>query len=346
MKEGSIFTVIEFPASWPLSYRTIIFQDTVGDSIISIYGNQEGQIEIQIGHITFRSQSIIFTLDKRCLLSILWNFTNDSKIECFINSVKIENANQREVFYVKSNQAISDNRKSLDYEQASVLCEPWISWRLERYGSQKAQPKKDRTLKSIDQQVQDLNNSLISLEHWLSHFRGKECLFFINVLPYLRSLLFWADKNTKNYNPLLFRIAGSLNLALPIFAFKDRIKNTLDNELFSKALIHRVHNYPSITRENPKQEIMDFQEWLNTEIIVERLQQGQQIYRWKDILFESANTISAAHFDDDIPIFIENLLQSISWDESIFYKYIMTITEMTLVLGRYIILKSSQSGSF
>jgi hypothetical protein len=65
----------------------------------------------------------------------------------------------------------------------------------------------------------------------------------------------------------------------------------------------------------------------------------------KDILFESANTISAAHFDDDIPILIENLLQSVSWDESVFYKYIVTITEMTLVLGRYIISKSSQSGS-
>jgi|688.fasta_scaffold96645_3 hypothetical protein len=345
MKEGSIFTVIQFPASWPLSYRAIIFQETIDDSIISIYGNQEAQIEIEIDHITFRSQSIIFTLPNRCLLSILWNFTNESKIECFINSVKIENANHREIFYVKSNQAISDNRKSLDYEQASVLCEPWISWRLERYGSQKAQPKKDRTLKSLEQQVQELNDSLISLEHCLSHFRGKERLFLINVLPHLRSLLFWADKNTKNYNPLFFRIAGSLNLALPIFAFKDRIKDTLNDELFLRALIHRVHNYPSITRENPRQEIMDFQEWINMEVIVERLQQGQQVYRLKDILFESANTISAAHFDDDIPILIENLLQSVSWDESVFYKYIVTITEMTLVLGRYIISKSSQSGS-
>jgi hypothetical protein len=90
---------------------------------------------------------------------------------------------------------------------------------------------------------------------------------------------------------------------------------------------------------------MDFQEWINMEVIVERLQQGQQVYRLKDILFESANTISAAHFDDDIPILIENLLQSVSWDESVFYKYIVTITEMTLVLGRYIISKSSQSGS-
>jgi hypothetical protein len=345
MQEGSIFTVIEFPANWPLSYKAIIYQEMIGDSIISIYGNQEAQIEVQIDNVTFRSQSIIFTIAKRCILSILWNFANKSTIECFINSVKLEDANHRKIFYVKSNQTISDNCKSLDHEQASVLCEPWISWRFERYGSQKAHPKKARTIKSLDQQVQELHDSLISLEHYLSHFRDKERLLLINVLPHLRSLLFWPDNSTKNYNPLLFRIAGSLNIALPIFTFKNRIKDTLNDEPFSKALIHKVHNYPSIIRENPRQEIIDFQEWLNMEIIIERLQQDHKIYRWKDVLFESANTISAAHFDDDIPIFIENLRQSISWDESVLYKYIMTITETTLILGHYIISKSSQSGS-
>ena len=343
MKEGSIFLVIDFPVNWPPPFKKIMFQEIVKGSHISILVNEEGQIETQIDSETFISQTIIFTLAKRGILSIFWNFNKEPKIECFINSILLNTTECKEILYVRSNPELNDPTPSFNYQEASNQCKEWIVWRSERYGALKPNTKKSRMIKSLNQQIQDLNDSLYSLRHYISYFQDKERIFLINTLPHLRSLLFWPDGKAKNYNPLLFRVAGYFRLGLPIFAFKDRIKGTIDNPLFSNSLFHRVNNYPSITKQNPNQELMDFQEWLNMEVVVDRSENYQHIYRWKDILFESANTVSAAHFDDDVPVFIDTLKGCFVWDNSLFYTYIMTITQTTLTLGDYVISKAKET---
>jgi len=345
MKEGSIFAVIYFPENWPPPLKSIIFQEKVNDSQICIFVNNEGQLEINIDSENFTSQTILFTLAKRGILSIFWDLNKTPKLKAFLNSVELKSYDCKEIFYVKSQPEIKDYTLSFDHEEASTLCQEWISWRSGRYSSPKLYAKQYRRIKSIDQQIQDLNDSLASLNHYVCTFKNQERLFLMNTLPHLRSLLFWADRKSKNYNPLLFRVAGYLKLPLPIFAFKDRIKNTIDNPLFSDALLHRDNNYPSVTQQYSNQELLDFQEWLNMEIIVDRSEAEQKIYRWKDILFESANTISAAHFDDDIPIFIDKLQDSICFNTSLFYNYIMTITQTTLTLGKYVISKAKNTSS-
>jgi len=334
-----IFLALALPPSW----KIIMLQERVNNSKICIFANQQGQLEIYIGSKNFTSQTILFTLAKRGLLSVLWNFNENPKIKIFLNSIELKSYECQEILYVTSQPEIKDYTLSFNHEEASFRCQKWISWRSERYSSPKLHPKQSRKIKSINQQIQELNDSLASLRHHINTFKDQERLFLVNALPHLRSLLFWADGKSKNYNPLLFRVAGYLKLPLPIFAFNNRIKNTIDNPIFSDALLHRVNNYPSLTQQYSNQELLDFQEWLNMEIIIDRSEAEQQIYRWKDILFESANTISAAHFDDDVPIFINKLQDSICFNTSVFYNYIMTMTQTTLKLGEYVISKAKHT---
>ena len=84
---------------------------------------------------------------------------------------------------------------------------------------------------------------------------------------------------------------------------------------------------------------MDFQEWLNMEIISDGAASEHTVYRWKDLIFDAANTISASHYDDDIPKFIKKLQNAISMNEQLFLKYISAVAFTTITLGDFIISK-------
>lgn len=337
MTEGSVFIVLIFPDIWPPNKNQLILKEKANESMIEMIGLTNGQLLFTIDSETFESQKIKFTNAKRALISIHWNTNKSQKIQVFINSKELAEKNQKDVFIISSKPEIINDKKSFELPESKKVCAEWIAWRKSNYGEQKMQPKKDRSLKTIDVQFQELTNSLESLASHIEVFKNKENLLLMNVLPILRALLFWPDKKSKNYNPLLFRLAGYLDLPLPLFAFKDRIKETKDSKLYKDATIHRVNNFPSIIKKYPNEKLMDFQEWLNMDIIIDKSVGSKEMFRWKDILFESANTVSNTHFDDDIPLIIDSLKKSIIWDKSTFSEYIFTICQTTLELGNYIL---------
>lgn len=337
MKEGSLFTFIEFPQIWPPQEVITMIQQEIDGYLFKLSVNEEGQLRLKIGEEEFLSQKVIFKKSHRGLLSIIWNSKNYPKISLSINSLQVQNSGSIQPFVVDSKEHILEKKFSFETPEADLKCAKWREWRKERYGNFKKEAKKERVLKTKEHQFQELRDSINILNSALSHVKSNENIFLITVLPLLRSLLFWPDKPSKNYNPLLFRLAGYLNLSLPVFAFKDRISQAKENDLFKDAVGHFVNNHPSLQQKNPNEQIIDFQEWIEMEMILTRNKEEVKIYRWKDIIFESANTISASHFDDDIPIIIDNLKKAIAFDQNVFLNYILTITIITIDLGHYII---------
>ena len=342
MTEGSLFIVLVFPESWPPTQEQLIFKEKANGSLIELYGNRKGQLLLKIDTEIFKTQIIEFSKSKRALLSIIWNISKSKKISLYLNGNEIDDYENNNVFVVISKPEIHETKKSYELPESKKACKEWMSWRNERYGSQKMHAKKDRTLKPIEAQFKELENSLISIEHNINAFYHDEELLALNVLTFLRALLFWPDNKANNYNPLLFRLAGHLKLHLPVFAFKDRIKDLKENSLYNDATILRVNNHPSIIKKYPNQKLMDFQEWLNMTIIFDRTIGEKENFRWKDIIDDSANTI-ATHFDDDIPQIIEKLKKSSIWENSLFIDYILTICNTTLELGNFI-LRNKNSG--
>lgn len=342
MTEGSIFIVLMFPNPWPPNEEQLILKEKINDSIIQIFGLSKGQLLIKINSEIFESQNLEFSNSKRAQLSILWNNKKNPKIKVYINSKELYDKNQKDIFIITSKPEIIDNKSSFEIADSIKACAEWTTWRKDKFGIQKTQPQRDqRTIKDIEVQFQELKNSLISISSHIDVFKNDENILIMNILPILRSLLFWSDNKSRNYNPLLFRLAGFLNLPLPIFAFKDRINETKNHKLYKDAVKHRVNNFPSIIKRYPNEELMDFQEWLNMDIIIDRTIGSKEIFRWKDILIESANT-GASHFDDEIPLIIDSLNKSMVWNKSSFFDYILTISQTTLELGNFIVNQKNQ----
>lgn len=337
MKEGTIGIVTEFPSPWPPAKKTTIAHESAMETELLLIGDSEGRLRFEVNNTAFTSQPIEFTKAHRALLLITWNNKKDPAISIRINSIDLSDSSTKSPLQVESKDKLTENTLSFQYPEAPEACLEWTDWRKHRYSTQKVHPKENRDLKSIDSQFEELLASIQSLEHFVESFSDKPSLFVPNTLPHLRALLFWPDGKAKNYNPLLFRMSGHIGIPLPVFAFKDRIKDVLDDELYSDAVVHRVFNPPSLIREYPNQKMIDFQEWLNMSVISDKSSTERKVYRWKDIIFDAANTISASHYDDDIPKFIKNLQGVVCWDHQLFLGYITALTSATITLGKYTI---------
>lgn len=330
MKEGTISAVMCFPEVWPPLYSMVLFEKN-GAQLI---GEIDGSLKFNISDHVFCSQRIEFTKAKRALLFITWN--ESTGITVHINSEKLDSAENNEPLKVTSKEPINNPVKSFDKPDSKKACKEWVAWRNHHYGSAKQSAKKNRVIKSFDNQLEELNSAIQSLEHHTNNFKDQHNLFLINALPLLRSLLFWGDGKAKNFSPLLFRIAGLLSTELPIYAFKNRLDEIADNPLFENIASASIDNRPSTVQKWPNEELMDFQEWLQSKIILKRENQ-EESYRWIDIIFEGANTNSASHFDEDSPIIIEELKGITVFGQSQYYQYVMAVTEITIELGRYLI---------
>lgn len=335
--DGSIFLVLEFPNDWPVKQEIEIFAVNQNGTEIKIISKVDGSLSFIINGERYDTQIIEFSRAKRALLSLLWKFSKANKIEVYLNSERIGTKDNEEIFLISSNYPDKNKGTSFSDSERDSKCKEWIEWRKHRYKNPKTVPRKDRVIKDIEIQFHELEQAIRSLEKHLEVFKDDSNLLLLNSFPILRSLLFWPDKKSKNYNPLLLRLAGYLELPLPVYAFKDWINKTSEDPLFKDSVRNQVHNYPSIKRRYPNEELMDFQEWLNMEVIKDTKAGEKTIFRWKDIIFDGANTISSSHFDDDVPIFIDNLENLTEWGRSSLFNYLLTIIDVSIIFGKFIL---------
>ena len=339
-KEGSIFSVLSFPEQWPPATEVTILKTTNEQSEILIRGNQDGSLEFHIDSLKFVTSPIEFVRAHRALLSVHWNTDEVEKIKVFANSIQIK-ADNREIFKIDSNYEIDKDEPPPTLKEINTACVDWIQWRKHRYGSlEKKEPKKNRVAKTVQEQIEEFNAALVSLKNNFELYGKDRLLLVINTLPILRSLLFWPDKKGP-YNPLLFRLAGVFNLGLPVFALGYRIRDTRENQLFKDAASHKVYNFPSMKKKHRNEILIDFQEWLNMDF--QRFDKSECL-RWKDLIFEGANTISASHFDDDKLKYLDELSKIIVWDKSDLVNYLVCIIGITLDYGQIIIKTAANNG--
>ena len=146
--------------------------------------------------------------------------------------------------------------------------------------------KKDRRIKTIEKQITELKNLIVSLERIVAEIKqNKDSSYSFLIFKFLRSLLFWATIKKTSYNPLLFR---RWLLPLPVYyAFPKENEANVPN-ILKEASFHLMNNQGSLFNHYEKQIIIDFQEWLETEIVIS----NNNSFRYVDLIFDAANTIS------------------------------------------------------
>lgn len=330
MKE-TFHSVIEFPDEWPVSsdieYQK--FRHSKRGFELAIIFLTNGSIFLEINypdkHISFKSQKIEFLNANRGVLTAIW----DDDISLLINGEKIDDSSNNNSFKVESKPLLEIPMPDLSSEEVIEKCSEWTEWRKNKFINKKKDPKKNRRLATLEEQLNNLDIAIDDLSKALyskSHITPDDLQL---ILPILRSLIFWTDGKQSKFNPLLFRLASKLDLPLPVYA----LRNESNLKEYNPHLILK-NNIATQIKKYPAQDIMDFQEWLNSEIMIEGYDSS---FTLKDIVIEGASTKGYGHFDEDIPLFLDVLDENKVGNNPIILGFVGNIAETTILYGKEII---------
>ena len=346
MEKGSIYLVIHFPKDFPdgINQKTEIISSRIEDSTFKIYAFPDGHFQLIVQdqnkiYSEFESQRIRFQSDRDRIITYIWS---SSQTNFKINNKTVDSILSKEALLIPDENPTQNNDQIGDIHSSDFTTEKWIKWRKERFIDLPRSIKSERRVKSEIEQVKELSDVTKTLEdtfkEWLT---GKDYLF-INLLSLLRSLLCHKtiEKNTKHitYNPLLFRIASFKSLPLPIYAMPVNTQipqNILD--ISDNTLYHIIANEATLSKKSNPQVIMDFQEWINGEVIITFKDRKPVYYSVNDLLLESSNTIGGSHFDPDIPIRVDFLKNLTSFDVDLIKRIVTNTVQISISFGKFLI---------
>lgn len=319
MENGSIYLVVNFPKNFPngISHKTEIISSLIETSTFKIYAFPDGHFQIIVQnqnkiYSKFESQQIRFQSERDRIITYIWSI---SETTFMINNIMVNSISSKEILVIQDENTIQKNDKIEDTSSSDFISEKWIKWRKERFIDLPSSIKSDRRDKSEIEQVQELSTVVKSLEHTFNDWLTGSDYLFINLLSLLRGLLCHKiiEKTKKhiNYNPLLFRIAAFKSMTLPIYSMPVNTQIPQDIlDISDDTIYHIIINEATLMRNSNSQIIMDFQEWINGEVIITFKDRKPIYYSVNDLLLESSNTIGGSHFDPNIPIridFLKNL---------------------------------------
>ena len=82
---------------------------------------------------------------------------------------------------------------------------------------------------------------------------------------------------------------------------------------------------------------MDFQEWINGEVIITFKDKNPNYYSVNDMLLESSNTIGASHFDSDIPIKIDFLKNTTNSKIDLIKRIVSNTIQISIHYSKYVL---------
>jgi len=327
--QGTLSRMVDhFNQIWPFNDIQILIEDKINGTEISLIGYPDFTFEILFGSIRFISQPVVFCVMRYTIFYIVWDFEKANPIKFYIDDQEvssIEDSKEKLVITHPPTTYINDSKTNIyncdDY---------WKGWRQDLFNNRKL--KKDRVLKSIDEQFEELNLSIFSLKAHLINFSTNQKLLLFNILPILRSLLYWNEKS-QSYNPLLFRLAGYLNYSLPLYTLSKEARQHILH--INKSEMQFLYSDSvSLDKLSPTHKQTDFQEWIFSKVIYEKSE-----FSYKDIIGYAANTMSFAHFDVDTYVILRGLIDKKFLQTSMLLEIITQITHLSIHFGQELINK-------
>lgn len=347
--------VVPFPLPWPMSHRQRIFSHSSGSWVAHIYSDQDGCLELVVFEnetqvISYKSQPVRILGPGPVYLSAEWSGPN---VELILHGVTLlsQDICDGQVCEVLPIQHIPETQSSFDKPDAKTACAFWMDFRKQHYGAEKTKPEKNRQLKTSAEQFIELyraQQSLIDLNSLIldghNHLLG-------HLVTELRALLFWPKLNkdgriSNKYNPLLLRLAGRLDLPLPMYKIPE-LEEMPDfhevSHLFEQFPSLFIPKEPSLFKSHPNHKLVDCQDWLSS-CILKRNSINQetgevirQEFTVKCLIHEAANTLGTAHYDEDVPQMVQLLRELKVLETSQFVAVMLQISEITVNLAGYIL---------
>lgn len=335
MSDILINTVLSINKDWPPDESLVIYENNLDTGLLKLKITESGNIAVSFNSKIFTTQKVICEETISDILISIVIKENGKIGDIYFDGLKLLDLNHGDVYITGETKNFKEDALSFENQDASVICKDWKNWRIENL----IVPQKEsqyRKTKSLEEQSEELKRSLKSLEDDIEKLQKADYSGLITISNTLRGLLFWPDniKRISTYNPLLFRLAGYYELDLPVYAQIINSDDEESNKYFGSTIFGSTINEPDIIKKSDRETIMDFQEWLHSEVI--HSNKGSIKWRWKDLIFELANQTSS-HFDQGLHLNIDKLNKDIFLERKLIVSHVICVSEITIKLGEYIL---------
>jgi len=183
----------------------------------------------------------------------------------------------------------------------------------------------DRVL-SLSEEIENLRDGLRALAEDVQRVRAGEKHRTNAMRAGLRELI--SDLG-ESYRPLLQRVAGFLDLPLPIYAIPKGFLKTLG------ATHGFTTDSPSCTKIFETQQIVDLSEWLRRPMLAHPSR--KHAFTFDEVIASSANFLGGAHSPAAVPPAIDEIARTTSAGISVNTQFLLRVAETIVELGRSVL---------
>jgi hypothetical protein len=359
MDKGRALVDCSFPKPWPPLEEIpfLAFQpDTVTSCQVTAYPDGHLRCILKQGEETVGSYDTLpieVIGDGPAIVIMMWD---GPSISMYINGQILKSLQEAEAetFAVdtRDRERIGRGVFSFNNPEAKKRCKDWMDWRKQRYANPKQQAKKDRRLKSTAEQSKELQNAIVALSDLVGLVSTGKLHLLADIATRLRALVYWDDKPRSQYNPLLLRMAGRLALPLPVFAYPDSVTDLDIGDGGPQPVYHFKGYGATVQQTNPKQELMDIQEWLESPAQIERFGDlllgttdgAKRTMTVKEVVLESSTIFGTAHYDDDVLESLDRLRRIKATEVEMLAMFLISVASTVVGLGRFVLGELQKEG--
>jgi hypothetical protein len=308
-KQGGVFTVLQFPYPWPPHTISRLLHVQQESATLELYAEPDGTLvfAFEDGQTRFEhhTQRVDLTGPGWTTLSAGWI---SNSVELHVGGealLSFELAKGASKVIRTTEHPIGADPAWRDAD-APAACARWVEWRARTFGDAKQKPRPERRLKTQEEQVQELLRATHILHDLSALIQQGHAHLLGHLAAELRALIYW---NGRSYDPLLLRLAARAGTPLPIYIISD------DPPPVSGWSFHVRRGEPSIVKTVPTQIVVDLQHWLESAVFSANGSAelgrgaGESLRQLtvKDLIAGVADTLGAAHYDQDLPWAVESL---------------------------------------
>ncbi len=348
MKEGHVFFALGFEGDWPPHERNVMATSPQGQSRVTLFALPNGAMEFVVEEsnsivIRHRTQPIRFEGSGMFVFDAGWK---DARADIRLNGQLVPSIiEMARPLVVQLQKSEIPEGISLDDPNAVSACQKWIEWRKDRYSKPKSFDIEYLRPKSFEEQASELQNAIAGLTHHVEEFINDKKFLIVDIATVLRALVYWEDGKASKYNPLLLRIAGRLDpaLPLPVYAFAEPVEETPD--IVHEAESHIINSWISLRHEFPMQKLTDLQDVLDSAILIERIDstsasaKGGKMrkLRGRDLIREFASTSATGHYHEHVRREFDRINTTNAFDLPLSYRFMLRIGSVVADLGKFVI---------
>lgn len=349
MQEGTSFFVFGVPPCWPpndiLTLKMALDHTSRLDLMFWPDGHPTVRISVRGTSKTWEAsfQPVLFTAAGPALVSIRWKLDD---IELRVNGTCLKDwasAPDTPVLFKVNDQRVLAHAFE-DDEIAQRECQHWIAHRARAYATRAA--GSGRQLLSPEEELRNLREAIGGLRVSLARVRDGGLETVPSIAASLRALVVeQLDRRTnlprRSYSPLLFRVAATHHLPLPVYAAAERTNPKPD--VVRDAQFALLAPSISVCKKVESETLMDLQEAMSCECLLGTWEGDPGPWDAYKVVKKCAETMGGAHYDAAIETPLLQMEACGTERFSTRVGFLVGLAEVVIDLGDYIISKAGLS---